>query len=273
MNKIVRPGAASYLLLGILFGGPAIFAAALSFQKHLPLFFTPQIYFAWTLPIAIWLYLSSLKLGMSDQAIYLERFFFQRLEFQFTDIASARIRLSPFPTLEISVIGHKKLVSIALGPFDKRSLTIFTKTLKDNVKNFEDQTSVAMPNGVSPTVLRRLLPHLRVLFIVGLMGPLLGRLVAGQLHRRPDPAAFAEGLHRDCVAACLKANPTQTVCPQFCDCFDRTILDKNPEFSLVEFDRLRTGAADGALKARYQRMQDRCRIEAQHGKSEAATGP
>ena len=268
MNKHVRPGAASYLLFGILFGGPAIFAAALSFLKQLPLFFTPLIYFAWALPIAVWLYLSSLKLGVSEEAIYLERFFFQRSEYKFTDIVSVCLCFTTSPTLELSVRGKRKLVSIALAPFDKRSLEIFVQALKDNVKGFEDRTSVTTPKDPASMV-RRLLPTLLSVSA----GVMLSGLLMGLHHRRPAPATLAADLHRECVVACLNVNPTVKVCPQFCDCLDRGILDEHPELSKFEFDRLRMGTADEALKARYQSMQDRCRIAAQSGKSEGLTGP
>ena len=267
MNKHVRPGAASYLLFGILFGAPAIFAGALSFLRHLPLFFTPQIYFAWALPIAAWLYLSSLKLGISEKAIYLERFFFQRLEFQFADIESACLSFRIGPSLDIRVRG-KKLVSIALTPFDKRSLKNFAQALKDNVKNFEDRISVTTPKGLALRV-SRLLPALLSVSV----GVMLSTLITGLRHRRPAPSAFAAGLQWDCVAACLKANPTVKACPQFCDCLSRGILNEHPELSRVEFNLLRTGTADDALKARYRSMQDRCRIEAQSGKPKGITGP
>ncbi|MFI5344770.1 MAG: hypothetical protein ACHQ51_00195 [Elusimicrobiota bacterium] len=257
------------MLFGILFGGPAIFAAALSFIKHLPLIFTPQIYFAWALPIAVWLYLSSLKLGMTEKAIYLERFFLRRSEYQFTDIVSVCRCFRTSPSLEISVRGNKNLVSIALAPFDKPSLEIFVQALKDNVKGFEDQISVATPKDPA-SMTRRLLPALLSVFV----GVTLSRLIVGLYHRCSDATAFATGLHSSCVDACLKSNPTVTTCPQFCDCMDRGILHgADLRVVNIEFDRLRTGTADDALKARYQGMQDRCAFKAQGGKSEGVTGP
>lgn len=98
-----------------------------------------MVLFFWAIPIAGWLYLSSLKMGITDdETIYLERFYFQRQEFQFTEIAGVSFHSRRGPTLDISIRGKEEPVSIALTPFDTRSLRILVQSLEEHVKVSED---------------------------------------------------------------------------------------------------------------------------------------